>query len=115
MVCKFAFACLDLSTHNSRLFCFLAFFQKIFSNMPLAKRFQKMDPELGAIHAGAKETQLGAVNIGAKPPCHLADDVELALTWQHLGAVTNDDGAKPGATDLIPCILFFMLSISRLF
>jgi hypothetical protein len=39
-----------------------------------------MDSELGAIHAAAKITQLGAVNVGAKPSCHLADDAELALT-----------------------------------
>jgi hypothetical protein len=54
-----------------------------------------MDPGLGAIHAGAKVTQLGAIDVGAKPPYHLADDAELALTWQHLGAVTI--GAKLGA------------------
>jgi hypothetical protein len=54
-----------------------------------------MDPGLGAIHAGAKVTHLGAVNVCSKPPCHLADDAELALTWQHLGAVTI--GAKLGA------------------
>jgi hypothetical protein len=54
-----------------------------------------MDSELGAIHADAKVTQLGAVNVGVKPPCHLADDAELALTWQHLSAVTI--GAKLGA------------------
>jgi hypothetical protein len=47
-----------------------------------------MNSGLGAIHAGAKVTQLGVVNAGAKPPCHLADDVELALRWQYLGAVT---------------------------
>jgi hypothetical protein len=70
-----------------------------------------MDPGLGAIHGGAKVTQLDAVNVGAKPPCHLADGAELALTWQHLGAVTI--GAKLGAivigakpTDLLPCISF---------
>jgi hypothetical protein len=52
----------------------------------------------------------------------LADDAELALTWQHLGAVTIGAklgaiviGAKSGATDLLPCISFFILSISRLF
>jgi hypothetical protein len=39
-----------------------------------------MDPELGAIHAGAKVTHLGAVNVDVKPPCHLADDAELELT-----------------------------------
>jgi hypothetical protein len=76
-----------------------------------------MDSELGA-----KVTQLGTVNVGAKPPCHLAHDVELALTWQHLGAVTIGTklgaiviGAKPGVIDLLPCISFFILSISRLF
>jgi hypothetical protein len=61
-------------------FIFLAFFQKIFSNIPLTKRFQEIDPGLGAIHAGAKITPLDTVNVGAKPPCHLADDAELALT-----------------------------------
>jgi hypothetical protein len=52
----------------------------------------------------------------------LADDAELALTWQYLGAITIGVkldaiviGAKPYATDLIPCISFFMLSIFRLF
>jgi hypothetical protein len=54
-----------------------------------------MDLGLGAIHASAKVTQLGAVDVGAKPPCHLADDAELVLMWQHLGAVTI--GAKLGA------------------
>jgi hypothetical protein len=39
-----------------------------------------MNPGLRTIHAGAKVTQLGAVNVGAKPPCHLADNAELALT-----------------------------------
>jgi hypothetical protein len=52
----------------------------------------------------------------------LADDAELALTWQHLGAITIGAklgaiiiDAKPGATNLLPCILFFILIISRLF
>jgi hypothetical protein len=36
-------------------FCFLAlFFEKILLNRPLAERFQKMDPQLGAIVDGAK-------------------------------------------------------------
>jgi hypothetical protein len=43
--------------------------------MSLVERFQNMDIGLGAIHAGAKVTQLAA-----KPPCHLADDAELAVT-----------------------------------
>jgi hypothetical protein len=54
-----------------------------------------MDPGLGAIHVGTKITQLGAVNVGAKPLYHLADDAELALTWQRLGAVIIGAGAKP--------------------
>jgi hypothetical protein len=54
-----------------------------------------MNPGLDAIHAGTKITQLDAVNVGGKPSCHLADDAELALTWQHLGVVTI--GAKLGA------------------
>jgi hypothetical protein len=90
--------------------------------MPLTERFQEMDPGLGAINAGAKITQFDAVNVGAKPPYHLADDAELALTWQHLGAVTIGAklgaiviGAKPRATNLLPCISFFILSIFRLF
>jgi hypothetical protein len=60
------------------------FFRKIFSNMPLTEKFQEMDPGLGAINAGAKITQLGAVNVGAKPPCHLADDAgtNVAAPWR---------------------------------
>jgi hypothetical protein len=65
-----------------------------------------MDPVLGAIH------------VGAKPPCHLADDAgddaELALTWQHLGAVTIGAklgaiviGAKSGPTDQITMYIIF--------
>jgi hypothetical protein len=57
-----------------------------------------MDPGLGVIHAGAKVTQLGAVDVDAKPPCHLSDDAELALTWQRIGAIVI--GAKPDAIDL---------------
>jgi hypothetical protein len=41
-----------------------------------------MDPGLDAIHASAKVTQLGAVGVGAKPPCYLVDDAEPAVTWQ---------------------------------
>lgn len=70
-----------------------------------------MNPGLGAIHAGAKITQLGAIDIGVKPPCHLADDAELALTWQHLDAVTIDAiviGAKPGTMDLGVELLEFL-------
>jgi hypothetical protein len=59
---------------SSRLFYCLALFQKIFSNTLLTERFQETDPGLGVIHAGVKVTQLGAVNVGAKPSCHLVDD-----------------------------------------
>jgi hypothetical protein len=61
-------------------FCFLALFLKDFFKYALTERFQEMDLGLGAIHAGAKVTQLGVVNVDAKPPCYLADDAELALT-----------------------------------
>jgi hypothetical protein len=61
----------------------------------LTRRFQKIDPGLGVIHVGTKITQLDAVNVGAKPSYHLADDAELALTWQRFGAVTIGAGAKP--------------------
>jgi hypothetical protein len=74
-----------------------------------------MDLGLGAIHAGVKVTQLGAVDIGAKPPCHLADDAELELMWQHLGAVTIEVklgaiviGVKPGDMDLGVELLDFL-------
>jgi hypothetical protein len=90
-------------------------FRKIFSNTSLTERFQDMNPGLGAIHAGAKVTQLGVVEVGAKPPCHLADDAELALTWQHLGAITIGIklgaiviGAKSGAMDLGVELLEFL-------
>jgi hypothetical protein len=73
-----------------------------------------MDPGLGVIYVGVKVTQLGAVNVGAKPPCHLADDTELALTWQHLGAVTIGVklsaiviDVKPDPQIKSPCISFF--------
>jgi hypothetical protein len=99
-------------------FIFLALLRKFFSNMSLTERFQEMDPGLGAINAGAKITQLAAVNVGAKPPCHLADGAELALTWQQLGAVTI--GAKLGAIVIgaklpVTMYIIFILSISRLF
>jgi hypothetical protein len=70
-----------------------------------------MDPGLDVIHVGAKVTQLDAVDVGAKPPCHLADDAKLALTWQHLGAVTIGTiviGAKPGAMNLGVELLEFL-------
>jgi hypothetical protein len=80
--------------------------------MFLTERFQEINPWLGVNHAGAKVTQLGAVKVGIKPPCHLADDAELALTWQHLGAVTIGVklGAKPGTMDLGIELLEFLQS-----
>jgi hypothetical protein len=62
------------------LFFFLDLLRKILSNT--SERFQKIDLVLGVIHAGAKVIHLGAVGDGAKPLCHLADDTELAMTWQ---------------------------------
>jgi hypothetical protein len=52
--------------------------------MSLTKRFQKIEPGLGAIHTSAKITHLDAVIVGAKPPCHLADYAKLAVTWLSL-------------------------------
>jgi hypothetical protein len=40
----------------------------------------------------------------------LADDAELALTWQHLGAITIGaivNGAKPSATNQITMYIIF--------
>jgi hypothetical protein len=39
-----------------RLFCFLTLFRKIFTSRPFLERFQKMDPELGAVDHGAEVT-----------------------------------------------------------
>jgi hypothetical protein len=47
--------------------------------MSMMERFQKMDPGLGAIYTGVNVTHLGAVDVGAKPQCHLADNAELAM------------------------------------
>jgi hypothetical protein len=56
-------------------------FFKRFTNTPLAVRFQKMDPPLGAVVIGAKIKQLGASPIGAKLLAHIDIDPELAVTW----------------------------------
>jgi hypothetical protein len=56
-----------------------------------------MDPELGTIHAGAKVTQLDAVNVGAKPPC---ESPSLVL-------VINDTKL------LMSCVKCFVLGISN--
>jgi hypothetical protein len=39
---------------NTIFFVFWPFFRKILSNMPLAERIQKIDPDLGATVIGAK-------------------------------------------------------------
>jgi hypothetical protein len=57
---------------------FSLFFQKILTNTPLAVRFQKIDPSLGAVVIGAKIKRLGAqllahVGVGV--------DAELEVTW----------------------------------
>jgi hypothetical protein len=49
-----------------RLFCFFwPFLRKNLTNAPLLERFQKMDPQLGAVPRGAEVTRLGAVDLGA--------------------------------------------------
>jgi hypothetical protein len=53
------------------LFLFLAFFQKIISNVPLENAFKKIDPQLGAVVIGAKVTRHGAGAIGAKLLAHV--------------------------------------------
>jgi hypothetical protein len=62
-----------------RLFCFLAFFRKIFSNMSLTERFQKIDSYLVAMVVGAKVTRYGARVTGAKTLTHGAD---VAGSWR---------------------------------
>jgi hypothetical protein len=47
------------TTGPSFLF-FFAFFRKKFTNAPLLERFQKMDPDLGAMDCGAELTRHGA-------------------------------------------------------
>jgi hypothetical protein len=63
------------------LICFLAFFKDSLKYVFSGKILEN-GPRLGAIHASAKVIQLGAVDVGAKPPYHLADDAELTVTWQ---------------------------------
>jgi hypothetical protein len=41
-------------------------FSKDFTNRPFLERFQKMDPELGAVGHGAELTCLGATDHGAE-------------------------------------------------
>jgi hypothetical protein len=41
-----------------------------------------MELGLSVIHADAKVTQLGAIDGDAKVSCHLANDIDLAVTWQ---------------------------------
>jgi hypothetical protein len=44
---------------------FWPFLRKNLTNAPLLERFQKMDPQLGAVPRGAEVTRLGAVDLGA--------------------------------------------------
>jgi hypothetical protein len=48
------------------LFNFLALLRKIFISSSFLERFQKMDPELGAVDHGAELTCLGATDHGAE-------------------------------------------------
>jgi hypothetical protein len=81
--------------------------RKIFSNTLLTERFQKMDPGLGAIHAGANDdgAKLGANGDDAKVlPRQRQLSVVGQVAWG-LGANVNGvklcylgvsvDGAKP--------------------
>jgi hypothetical protein len=54
----------------------------MFTNTPLAIRFQKIDPQLSAVVIGAEVTRLGASKIGAKRRAHVGVDAEVAMTWQ---------------------------------
>jgi hypothetical protein len=65
-----------------------------------------MNPGLGAIHAGAKVTQLGAIDIGAKLPCHLADhqaggDVAATLAPSPLAPSSTPPGAMDRGAELL--------------
>jgi hypothetical protein len=62
---------------SARLFCFITFFRKILTNTPLAVRFQKIDPPLGAVVVGTKIKRLDA-----KLLAHVGVDAELEVTWQ---------------------------------
>jgi hypothetical protein len=75
--------------------------------MPLVKKFRKMNLGFGAIHVGAKVTQLGVVDVDAKP--HVTWPTTPSWRWHdsHLGAVIIGAkldavviGAKPGTIDL---------------
>jgi hypothetical protein len=44
---------------------FLPFLRKNLTNAPLMERFQKMDPQLGAMDSGAEVRRLGATDHGA--------------------------------------------------
>jgi hypothetical protein len=67
---------------KTRLFCFFSHFSKDSLKYAPGEIFQKIDLGFGTIHTGPKVTQLSAVVVGAKPPCHLADDAELVVTWR---------------------------------
>jgi hypothetical protein len=44
---------------------FLPFLRKNLTNAPLLEKFQKMDPQLGAMDSGAEVRRLGATDHGA--------------------------------------------------
>jgi hypothetical protein len=46
-------------------FVFWPFLRKNLTNAPLLERFQKMDPQLGAMDSGAEVRRLGATDHGA--------------------------------------------------
>jgi hypothetical protein len=64
------------------------------------ERFLKMDLGLDVIMVGAKVTQLDAVYNGVKPPCHLAVEAEVTLTWHEayvMGCDAKHDAVDPDA------------------
>jgi hypothetical protein len=51
---QFPISMLWLTRILARLFYILALFRKILTSAPFLERFQKMDPELGAMDRGAE-------------------------------------------------------------
>jgi hypothetical protein len=68
-------------TQRSVFFVFSPFL-KILTNTPLLVRFQKIDPQLGAVVIGAKIIRLGTIAFSAKVLAHVVIDVDVALAWR---------------------------------
>jgi hypothetical protein len=73
---------------SADFFVILAFFEKNLTNAPLLERFQKMDPDLGAMDYGAELTCHGALDLGAEMVQFLASVCERGVRCgQGLGAL----------------------------